>query len=79
MKTPTPEQVQKHISAAFDSVALINRVILEPAIDQKKDNVERNYQHLELMINKDWFAEGCTEQQVDDINTCITAAKAYCA
>lgn len=79
METPTPEQIQKHISAAFDSVNLINNLITEPANEQKKDTVKRNYQHLELMIGKDWFEAGCTPQQVTDINAAITAGKAYCA
>jgi hypothetical protein len=38
-KTPNPE---KSISAAFDSVALINKLILETVDDKKKANVERN-------------------------------------
>jgi hypothetical protein len=78
-ETQTPEQIQRHISAAFDSVNLINSLITEPADDKTKDSVERNYQHLELMIAKDWFEAGCTAQQVTDINACIAAGKAYCA
>jgi hypothetical protein len=38
-KTPNPE---KSISAAFDSVALINKLIIETVDDKKKANVERN-------------------------------------
>lgn len=79
MENPTPEQIQQHISAAFDSVNLINATITEPADEQRKNTVERNYQHLEIMIAKDWFEAGCTSQQVTDINTCIAAGKAYCA
>jgi len=76
-ETQTPEQVQQHISAAFDSVNLINDEITKEATNNRKDTVKRNYQHLELMIAKDWFEAGCTEQQVTDINTCIAAGKTY--
>lgn len=76
-ETYTTEQVQRHISAAFDSVNLINATITEPVNDQRKDTVKRNVEHLELMISKDWFEAGCTEQQVTDINACITAGKLY--
>jgi len=76
-ETQTPEQVQQHISAAFDSVNLINDEIVLEATNNRKDTVKRNYQHLELMIAKDWFEAGCTEQQVTDINTCIAAGKTY--
>ena len=79
METQTPEQVQQHISAAFDSVNLINSEITQEINDQRKDTVKRNVEHLELMLGKDWFAAGCTEQQVTDINACITAGKAYIA
>ena len=78
-ETQTPEQVQQHISAAFDSVNLINEEITKEVTDNRKDTVKRNYQHLELMIAKDWFEAGCTEQQVTDINTCIAAGKTYAA
>jgi len=78
-ETQTPEQVQQHISAAFDSVNLINDEITKEVTDNRKDTVKRNYEHLEIMIAKDWFIAGCTEQQATDINACITAGKAYVA
>jgi hypothetical protein len=79
METPTPEQITKHISAAFDSVNLINNEITQEVTDNRKDNVKRNVEHLKLMIGKDWFAAGCTTQQVTDINACITAGNTYIA
>lgn len=78
-ETQTPEQVQQHINAAFDSVNLINDEITKEVTDNRKDTVKRNVQHLELMIAKDWFAAGCTEQQVTDINACIAAGNTYTA
>jgi hypothetical protein len=79
METPTPEQITKHISAAFDSVNLINDLITKPVTDNLKDSVERNFKHLELMMGKDWFEAGCTTQQKTDINAAVTAGKAYIA
>jgi hypothetical protein len=78
-KTHTPEQVQQHINAAFDSVNLINDEITKEVTNNRKDNVKRNVQHLELMVGKDWFAAGCTAQQVTDINACIAAGNTYVA
>ena len=49
MPTQTPNPT-KSISAAFDSVALINKLVAETADDKKKSNVERNVKHLELMV-----------------------------
>ena len=76
-KTPTLEETQQSIRAAFDSVNLINNEITKEITEDIKNNIKRNYQHLELMLTKDWFITGCTEQQVIDINTSIVAGEAY--
>ena len=75
-QTPNPE---KSISAAFDSVALINRLIIETADEKKKANVERNVKHLELMLTKEFFTEALTASQKSDIDTCIATGKSYIA
>lgn len=75
-KTPNPE---KSISAAFDSVALINRLITETADDKKKANVERNIKHLELMLTKEFFTEALTSTQKSEIEACIAAGNSYIA
>jgi hypothetical protein len=73
-KTPNPE---KSISAAFDSVALINKLILETADDKKKANVDRNVKHLELMLTKEFFTEALTAEQTTEIEACVAAGKTY--
>lgn len=77
--TPTPEEVQNHIKAAFDSVNLINEVVTKPATDETKANVKRNYEHLEVMLAKTWFSEGLTPTQKTDIDSAISAGKSYSA
>lgn len=77
MKTKTPEQIQKNVSAAFDSVDLINKLLLETIDDKKKSNVERNVEHLELMMTKEFFSSTLTEEQTTEITDCITEGKAY--
>ena len=73
-QTPNPE---KSIKAAFDSVALINKLITETADDKKKANVERNVQHLELMSTKEFFSSTLTEEQTTEITDCITEGNTY--
>jgi hypothetical protein len=73
-QTPNPE---KAVSAAFDSVNLINKLVLETADDKKKANVERNVQHLELMLTKEFFTEVLTATQKTELEACILAGKAY--
>jgi hypothetical protein len=76
MPTQTPNPT-KSISAAFDSVALINKLVVETANDKKKANVERNVKHLELMLTKEFFTDALTSTQKSEIDTCITAGNSY--
>lgn len=73
-QTSNPE---KSISAAFDSVAVINKLITQTVDDKKKANVERNVQHLELMLTKEFFTEALTTEQRTEIETCIEVGKTY--
>jgi hypothetical protein len=68
---------QQSISAAFDSVNLINNTILEIIDDENKSTVSRNVEHLQLMLGKEWFSEALTEQQLLDINNCIEDGSLY--
>lgn len=68
----TPEQVQRSISAAFDSVNLINQLKSQPSLtEEEQDRVNRNTEHLRIMLAKEWFSTGLTEQQRTDINSCL--------
>jgi len=68
----TPEQVHRSISAAFDSVNLINELKLQPSlIEEEQDRLNRNVEHLRIMLTKEWFSEGLTEQQTIDIDACL--------
>jgi hypothetical protein len=68
----TPEQVQRSISAAFDSVNLINQLNAQPSLtEEEQDRVNRNVEHLRIMLAKEWFSEGLTEQQRIDIDSCL--------
>ena len=71
---PNPE---KSVSAAFDSVNLVNKLILETADEKKKSTVDRNVKHLQLMMKKDFFITTLTPEQKTDIETCITAGLAF--
>ena len=61
----TQEQIEKSISAAFDSVDLINRN------EDDVDTIERNIEHLRIMMGKDWFITSLTTEQTNQINSVI--------
>lgn len=78
----TSEEVENSISAAFDSVHLINTIIagttmVNQSIENKKDTVERNVGHLNIMMEKQWFVDGLSSEQKTDIEDCISAGDTY--
>ena len=75
----TPEKVAQHIEAAFHSVDLINKTITEEKNEENKNTVKRNFEHLEIMLEKEFFSTGLTEQQKTDIDASVAAGKAFIA
>jgi hypothetical protein len=65
IETPTAEQIARHYSAALDSVRLINKLVAkETRTATEVDTIERNVEHLELMVAKTfWTTEDLTPLQ----------------
>ena len=65
IETPTAEQISRHYSAALDSVRLINKLVAkETRTATEVDTIERNVEHLELMVAKTfWTTEDLTPLQ----------------
>ena len=80
MEDRTAEQLAQDYSAMGDSVALITAVIAgdsmaEEDAEDRQDCVDRNIQHLELMVAKDdWGSEDMTAA-----NAAISAGNGYSA
>jgi hypothetical protein len=54
--TLTPEDIQRHYSAAMDSVNLLNAGKPEGMTDEDwADCVQRNVDHLKIMLAKDFW------------------------
>ena len=76
----TSEQIAQNYSAMGDSVDLINAIIAgdtmadDDAAD-RQDCVDRNVEHLELMVAKDYW----TSEDMTAVNAAITAGKGYTA
>jgi len=71
MEELTPqEQTQKSVSAAFDSVNLINELNQKGSLNQEEqDRLDRNKEHLNIMLAKDWFEEALTATQKQQIQS----------
>ena len=78
--TPTADEIAGHYTAMGHSVALITDVIAGDAManDDAADRqscVDRNTQHLELMVAKDYW----TNESMTATNAAVTAGNGYTA
>ncbi len=76
----TSEQIAQHYTAMGHSVDLINAIIAgdtmadDDAAD-RQDCVDRNVEHLEIMVAKDYW----TGEDMTAVNAAITAGQGYTA
>ena len=66
MENLTQEQIAQNVTAAFDSVDLINLA------QEDADTIQRNIEHLTIMMDKDWFVTALTKTQKTNITKIIT-------
>ena len=64
----TAEQVAKSVSAAYDSVNLLNELkVKETLTEEETATVARNEEHIRIMLAKEWFVAGLTKKQVTEL------------
>jgi len=67
---PTAEEIAQHYSAAMDSVNLVNTLMAQDSrTTEEQDSVDRNVDHLEIMVAKDFW----TTEDLTPLNNAITA------
>jgi len=76
----TVEEIAQDYTAMGHSVELINGIIagtsmIDEEAAEKQSAVDRNVEHLELMVAKDYW----TTEDMTATNAAITAGKAYTA
>lgn len=76
----TKEEIAQNYAAMGHSVDLINAIIAGTAMAEdgaadKQNCVDRNVEHLELMVAKDFW----TTENMTAVNAAITAGKDYTA
>lgn len=70
------QKVERQISAMGDSVDLINKLIAEGKhTEQVHDTVERNFRHLEIMLEKDQIKNA--GQDLSAFTDAVKAGKKY--
>ena len=76
----TAEEIAQNYTAMGHSVQLITDVIAGDAMaddeaEERQGCVDRNVEHLELMVAKDYW----TDEDMTAVNAAITAGKGYTA
>jgi hypothetical protein len=76
----TAEDIAQDFTAMGHSVELINGIIdgskmADDEAEDKQSTVDRNVEHLELMVAKDYW----TNEDMTAVNAAIVAGKAYTA
>ena len=74
----TAAQIAQHYTAMGHSVDLINAVIagtqmVDQDADEKNACVDRNVEHLELMLTRDYW----TSEDMTDVDSAIVSGSAY--
>jgi hypothetical protein len=66
--TFTPEQVAKSVLAAYDSVEIYNQLNGKMDITEEETAIlDRNIEHIRIMMGKEWFVGGLTNQQIIEL------------
>ena len=70
MEEYTQEELDRHVSAAYDSVTVIDELeAKETLTSEETDSLDRNKRHLEIMLAKDWFDGHLTDAQRTELTT----------
>jgi hypothetical protein len=76
--TPTAEEIENHFSGMAASVTLINALVEgEDKSEKNKDSAKRNYEHLEIMLAKDFIAGDSRDKS--SFENAIVAGKSFIA
>jgi len=76
----TAEEIAQDYTAMGHSVELINAIIAgtqmaDDTAEEKQGCVDRNVEHLEIMVAKDYW----TDEDMTAVNSAITAGQGYTA
>lgn len=71
------EQYTRHVSAALDSCSLISSLAdaEDPLNEDDLGSIRRNVEHLELMLNNDWFKPGLTKEELRTVESAVHTGK----
>ena len=72
MEELTQDQIEKSISATYDSVSLINELNSKEVLtEEEADSKDRNIEHIKIMLSKEWFANALNKTQKVELEVAV--------
>jgi hypothetical protein len=69
---PTQEIIDKTVESSFHSVDLINKLKTQMSLSEDdQDTIQRNIDHLNLLLSKEWYVEALTEEQRAEVDSAV--------
>lgn len=69
MENLTQEEIKTSVNAAYDSVKLINELnLIKELSNEEESTLNRNKEHIEIMLAKEWFFNALTEDQKAELS-----------
>lgn len=66
--TYTSEEVKQHITNCFHSWDICEELSAKESLSEdEQGSFDRNQEHIQIMLAKEWFSEGCTDKQKSDL------------
>ena len=66
--TYTPEELSRHVSAAYDSVTFITKIKAKESLTEEETKaLSRNIEHIHIMLKHAWFVEALTPEQKTEL------------
>ena len=81
--TANSAEAKASVTAALDSVTVIDNIVANneavagQTTAEKADDADRNYRHIEIMKEKDWFWNTASTDEKTTCTNAISAGKAY--
>ena len=81
--TANSAEAKSSVTAALDSVTVIDNIVANneavagQTTAEKADDADRNYRHIEIMKEKDWFWNTASADEKTTLTNAISAGKAY--
>ncbi len=69
---PFQEIIDKTVESSFHSVDLINKLKTQMSLSEDdQDTIQRNIDHLNLLLSKEWYVEALTEEQRAEVDSAV--------